>query len=196
MIGMVLFGFGIAVMVRADLGLVPWDVLHQGIARNTPLTIGVAGIITSLFVVGLWFPLGEKIRAGTVVNAISIGLVVDLSLLVLPEFTATWARWVGVTVGVLLISLATSIYIGADLGPGPRDGLMTGLARKGWSIRGARILIEIVVLAIGWAMGGTVGIGTLMFAFGVGPLVQATLPWFETTDQTYTGTEPAVQPAR
>ncbi|MCP3975599.1 MAG: hypothetical protein GY720_14030 [bacterium] len=178
LVGLVLFGIGVALMVKSELGLSPWEVLHQGLSFKTGILLGTMGIIIGLLVLVLWLPLREKLGLGTVANVMLIGVVIDLTLWRLPEeFTSTPTRWVLLVGGVALIGLATSLYIGAGLGPGPRDGLMTGLAKRGWPIGIARIGIELTVLIVGWLLGGTVGVGTLLFAFGVGPIVHMTLPW-------------------
>ncbi len=176
-IGLVLFGIGVALMVRAELGLSPWEVLHQGLSFKTGILLGTMGIIIGLLVLVFWVPLREKLGLGTVSNVMLIGVVIDLTLWQLPEFTSTPVRWILLLGGVSLIGLATSLYIGAGLGPGPRDGLMTGLAKRGWPIGIVRIGIELLVLLVGWLLGGTVGVGTVLFAFGVGPIVHMTLPW-------------------
>lgn len=171
--GLSLFGLGLALMVVADLGLSPWDVLHQGISRRTGIPIGTVVIITGFAVLLLWIPLKERIGIGTIANAIVIGLVLDGALFVLPETLENLAlRWVALLVGVVIVAVGSGFYIGAGLGPGPRDGLMTGLGRRGISIAWARAGIEITALVVGWLLGGTVGIGTVIFAFGMGPLVQ------------------------
>ena len=176
-VGLVLFGIGISLMVIADLGLSPWEVLHQGISRRTGIPIGTVGILTGIIVLVLWIPLKERIGIGTILNVILIGLVVDATLWILPDIIeAMWLRWVLMFGGTVAIAFGSGLYIGAGLGPGPRDGLMTGLARKGINIGVARVSIEIGVLVIGWLMGGTVGVGTVVFAFGVGPLVAFFLP--------------------
>lgn len=177
-VGLVLFGIGVALMVKSELGLSPWEVLHQGLSFKTGILLGTMGIIIGLLVLVFWLPLREKLGLGTVANVMLIGVVIDLTLWRLPEeFTSTPTRWALLIGGVALIGLATSLYIGAGLGPGPRDGLMTGLAKRGWPIGIARIGIELTVLFIGWLLGGTVGVGTVLFAFGVGPIVHLTLPW-------------------
>ena len=177
LVGLVLFGIGIAIMVVANLGLSPWEVLHQGISRKTGIPIGTVGIITGVLVLVLWIPLKERIGVGTILNVILIGLVVDLTLWLMPEtIDEMWLRWVLMLSGTVIIAFGSGLYIGVDLGPGPRDGLMMGLERKGINIGIARIGIEVSVLFIGWLMGGTVGVGTLVFAFGVGPLVAVFLP--------------------
>jgi uncharacterized membrane protein YczE len=176
-VGLVLFGIGIAIMVIANLGLSPWEVLHQGISLRTGIPIGTVGILTGILVLLLWIPLRERIGIGTLLNVLLIGLVVDASLWLLPDDIETmWLRWALMAGGTLIIAIGSGLYIGAGLGPGPRDGLMTGLATKGINVAAARIGIEITVLIIGYFLGGTVGIGTLVFAFGVGPLVAIFLP--------------------
>ena len=178
-VGLILFGIGIAMMVIANLGLSPWEVLHQGISRNTGIPIGTVGIITGLIVLVLWIPLKERIGVGTISNVILIGIVVDLSLWILPETVEMmWLRWVLMLGGTIVIAFGSGLYIGAGLGPGPRDGLMTGIARRGINVALARGGIEVAVLVLGWLMGGTVGAGTIVFAFGVGPLVAMFLPMF------------------
>jgi uncharacterized membrane protein YczE len=177
LMGLVLFGVGIAVMVVANLGLSPWEVLHQGISRNTGIPIGTVGIITGVLVLVLWIPLHERIGIGTILNVILIGLVVDLAIWFMPEtIDETWLRWILMLGGTVAIAFGSGLYIGTGLGPGPRDGLMMGLQRKGINVGIARIGIEVSVLVIGWLMGGTVGVGTVVFAFGVGPLVAVFLP--------------------
>ena len=179
MVGLVLFGIGVALMVVANLGLSPWEVLHQGISFRTGVSIGTVAIITGVSVLLLWIPLHERIGIGTVLNVLIIGPVVDISLWLLPETVdAMWLRWALMAGGTLIIAVGSGLYIGAGMGPGPRDGLMTGLANKGVNVAVARIGIEIAVLVIGYFLGGTVGIGTLVFAFGVGPLVAIFLPMF------------------
>lgn len=168
-----LFGLGLAFMVVADLGLAPWEVLHQGISEQTGIPIGTVGILTGILVLFLWIPLGERIGIGTVANVILIGVVIDLTLWVLPTSLENDAlRWLALLGGVLLVAIGSGFYIGVGLGPGPRDGLMTGIARRGHSIGVVRAVLEITVLIAGWLLGGTVGIGTVIFAFGIGPLVQ------------------------
>lgn len=175
--GLVLFGFGIALLVEAELGLAPWEVLHQGISINTGIPIGTVGIITGLLVLVLWIPLGERLGIGTVLNVVLIGVVIDLTLWLSPiETLETWQQWALLVAGTCIVAVGSGFYIGAGLGPGPRDGLMTGFARRGIPVGAARAGIEITVLVIGWLLGGTVGIGTVVFAFGVGPLVGWMLP--------------------
>lgn len=172
--GLVLFGFGLALMVIADLGLSPWDVFHQGVSERTGIPIGTVVIITGLLLLIVWIPLKERIGIGTIANAIVIGVVLDLSLLFLPDQIDVLAvRWLTMLLGVLLVAIGSGFYIGAGLGPGPRDGLMTGITRRtGYPLGIVRGVLEIGILIIGWLLGGTVGVGTLVFAFGIGPLVQ------------------------
>jgi uncharacterized membrane protein YczE len=176
LLGLVLCGVGIALMVEGDLGLGPWDVLHQGIAERTGIPIGVATIAVGAAVMVLWLPLREHPGLGTVLNVLLIGVVLDLTLLVLETPDLLALRAAMMLSGPVLFGLGTGLYIGAGLGPGPRDGVMTGLARRGLPIGGARTGIEVSVLAIGWLLGGTAGAGTLVFAFGVGPVVHWALP--------------------
>ena len=176
-LGLVLVGVGIAAMVAAGLGLGPWDVLHQGISRLTGIPIGRVGIGVGVIVLLLWLPLPERPGVGTVLNVLVIGLVIDAVLLVLDTPAALGWRIALLLSGPLLFGLGSGFYIGARLGPGPRDGVMTGLARKrGWRVGSVRTGIEVTVLAAGWALGGTVGVGTLLFAVTIGPLVGFFLP--------------------
>jgi uncharacterized membrane protein YczE len=174
-IGLVLFGLGIALMVHADLGLGPWDVLHQGISRRTGIPIGTVGILVGAVLLLTWIPLRERVGIGTVANTLVIGLVIDGTLWLLPESAPLGLRLVEVPVAIVLVALGSGFYIGAGLGPGPRDGLMTALARRGvGSIRAVRTGIEVTVLVLGWLLGGTVGWATAIQALTIGPLVQ----WF------------------
>jgi uncharacterized membrane protein YczE len=174
--GLVGFGVSLAFMVRADLGLGPWDVLHQGIARHLGVQIGWVTIGVSALVLLAWIPLRQRPGLGTVSNAVLVGLVVNAALDVLPAVTTLPTRVMLLAVGTLLNALSTGLYIGAGLGPGPRDGLMTGLAARGYSVRAARTAIELAALLLGAVLGGTVGIGTVVYAVGIGPLVHYTLP--------------------
>ncbi len=176
--GLVLFGFSIALMIRGDLGVAPWDVLTVGVTRWVPLSFGQITIALSFVVLLLWIPVGERPGIGTLANAFIIGLAVDASLVWLPVVDGWLPRTGLMLAGVVLNGLAGAIYIGAQLGRGPRDGLMTGLARRtGRSLRLVRTLIEVVVLGIGLALGGSAGLGTAVFALAVGPLTQFFLPW-------------------
>ena len=175
-VGLALFGIGIGLMVQADLGLAPWDVLHQGLSRQFGLSIGTWVILVSVVVLLAWIPLREPFGIGTILNAIIIGVMLDVTAAVVPLAEETWLQWVMLLFGIGLVGFASGMYIGANLGPGPRDGLMTGIARRGPSIRLTRTLIEVSVLVIGVILGGTFGIGTILFAFLVGPIVQFFLP--------------------
>jgi uncharacterized membrane protein YczE len=170
--GLVLFGASIALMVRAGLGLGPWDVLHQGLSRQTGLPLGWVVIAVAAVVMLAWVPLRQRPGFGTLSNVVLVGLAIDATLGVLPRPESLPARSVFLGTGIVSNGLATALYIGAGLGPGPRDGLMTGLAQRGHSIRLVRTLIEIAVLTVGWLLAGTVGIGTVAYAVSIGPLVQ------------------------
>ena len=184
MLGLVLFGVGLALMVIADLGLSPWDVFHQGVSTRTGIPIGTVVLITGLLLLITWIPLKEKIGIGTIANAVVIGLVLDAALFLFPDrIDLLAARWAAMLVGVLIVAVGSGFYIGAGLGPGPRDGLMTGITRRtGFPLGLVRAVLEIGVLIVGWALGGTVGIGTLVFAFGIGPLVQFFLKRLQVID--------------
>ena len=172
--GLVLFGMGIALMVRADLGLAPWDVLHQGVAERTGIAIGNVTILTGVVVLLLWIPIRERPGLGTLLNVLVIGVVVDATLAVVDAPEAMWLRITFLVLGIFAFGPGSGLYIGAGLGPGPRDGLMTGLARRGHSVRVVRTGIELAALGVGALLGGRVGIGTVAFALTVGPNVH----WF------------------
>jgi len=182
LLGLVCFGVGIGLMVRADLGLAPWDVLHQGVAERTGISIGVVTILTGIVVLLLWIPIRERPGLGTVLNVLVIGVVVDLTIAVVDRPDAMWQRIGLLVLGVYLFGPGSGWYIGAALGPGPRDGLMTGIARRGHSLRVVRTGIELTVLAIGAALGGSVGVGTVLFALTVGPNVHWHLDHMEMPD--------------
>src|ERR1700754_1996240 len=176
LVGLCGYGFSMAVMVRAGLGLDPWDVFHQGLARHTGMTIGIASAVVGVAVLLAWIPLRNRPGVGTVANVIVIAITVDAGMALLPTPSALPVRVAMMLGGVVLNAFATVVYIGAGMGPGPRDGLMTGLvARTGLSVRLVRTSIEATVLTVGWLLGGTVGVGTLVYAFGIGPLVQLVL---------------------
>jgi uncharacterized membrane protein YczE len=182
MVGLIAFGFGIALMVEAGLGLGPWEALHQGIARQTGLAIGTVSVLLGIPILALWWPLGERPGIGTLFNVVSIGTATNLGIVLLPtpsmdpSLAAYAVRVAVMLLGVAVIAVGSGLYLSTDLGPGPRDGLMTGVHHRfGWSIRRSRTVLEVIVLAIGWALGGTVGLGTLVFAFGIGPMVQIVL---------------------
>ena len=176
-VGLALYGVSLAFVLRAGLGLAPWDVLHQGLAEHLDATVGQMVIAVSFVVLLLWIPLRERPGFGTFANAVLVGVFVDLALLVLDPAQAWPVRVLLLLGGVLLNGLATALYIGASLGPGPRDGLMTGLVRRtGRSVRLVRTAIEVTVLVVGFLLGGTVGVGTLLYAFAIGPVAHALLP--------------------
>lgn len=174
--GLALFGASVALMVRADLGLSSWDVLHQGLAARTGLPLGWIVNGVALLVLLLWFPLRQRPGVGTVANVALVGLALDAVLAVLPPPTALPTRVGLLLLGILLNGVATGLYLGARLGPGPRDGLMTGLAARGLPVGRVRTGIELAVLAVGWLLGGTVGPGTLLYALSIGPLAQFLIP--------------------
>lgn len=178
-VGLVLYGTSLAMMVRAELGLAPWDVLHSGLASHLPLDLGQTLVCVSFLVLLLWIPLREMPGVGTISNALVIGFAADGGLAVLDR-PGPWAARVALMLGgVALCGLASALYIGAGLGPGPRDGLMTGLARRtGRSIRLVRTLLEVSVVLIGLVLGGRLGVGTVIYALAIGPLTQAMMPAF------------------
>ncbi len=178
-VGLVAYGASLGLMVRGDLGLAPWDVLHSGFIEHVPITLGQAVILFSFVVLVIWIPLREKPGIGTISNAFVVGLSADATLALLERPDALAARVALMLGGVLLCGLATAVYVGAQLGRGPRDGLMTGLHRTtGLSLRLVRTGLEVAVVVIGLAMGGVLGIGTLVYAFGIGPIAQALMPYF------------------
>jgi uncharacterized membrane protein YczE len=179
-IGLLLYGLAAALQVRSGLGLDPWDVFHQGLARHFGLAIGTLVILVGAAVLLLWIPLRQRPGLGTISNVILVGLSLNWSLAVLPQHAGFGWRVPEMLGGIVLCGIATGMYIGASFGPGPRDGLMTGLARRtGRSIRIVRTGIEVTVLSAGWLLGGTVGIGTVLFALAIGPLAQFFLPVFD-----------------
>lgn len=165
-----------ALLLRANLGSMPWDVFHQGLARITGLSFGTIAVIVGAAVLLAWIPLRQRPGLGTISNVVVIGLAADGWLAVLPEAGTMPTRIGYLTLGIGLNGVATALYIGARFGPGPRDGLMTGLAARGHSIRLVRTSIEIAVVGTGWLLGGTLGVGTIAYALSIGPLVQALLP--------------------
>jgi uncharacterized membrane protein YczE len=179
MLGLTLYGVSLAMMVESHLGLDPWDVLHDGVAQRLPLTFGTVVIVTGALVLLLWWPLRQMPGLGTVANVVVIGIASDVALLAIDQPASLGGRWALLLSGVVLNGLAGGLYIGAQLGPGPRDGLMTGLVRRtGWSVRLVRTSIEVSVLAVGFLLGGTVGLGTVIYALAIGPLLQLFLPLF------------------
>lgn len=178
-IGLTCYGVSTAMLVRADLGADPWNVFHLGVGKLLSLNIGVVMIITGALVLLLWIPLRQRPGLGTISNVIVLGLAADATLALMPPLESLLARSALLAAAVIVNALATGMYIGAGFGAGPRDGLMTGInARFGWSVRTVRTAIEISVLLLGWAMGGTFGVGTVLYALTIGPLIQLCLPWF------------------
>ncbi len=179
-LGLCLYGVSLALMVRANLGLDPWDVFHQGLAERAGLSLGTVLILVGAAVMLLWIPLRQKPGLGTLSNIFVIGLAADAALWLVPDLRGLPLRGASLVAGVVLNGVASAAYIGAGMGPGPRDGLMTGLVRRtGWPIRWTRMGIEATVLVLGWLLGGSVGVGTLLYAVAIGPLIQRFLPWFE-----------------
>ena len=177
-VGLVLYGVSEALMLAPAVGVDPWDVFHTGLARMTGIPVGTVLIIIGGAVLMLWIPLRQRPGLGTIANIFVIGIIVDVMLSAMPAPHALWLRWAMFVAGVVLNGVATGLYIGAGLGAGPRDGLTTGLAARGRSIRVVRTSIELSVLVVGWLLGGNVGAGTLLYAVGIGPLVHYTIPWF------------------
>jgi uncharacterized membrane protein YczE len=169
-VGLLALGIGIALMVEARLGVSPYDVLHQGLADLTGLSFGTVVILLGVIVLIFWIPLGQRLGIGTIVNTLTVGLIVDAFLDLNPDPQTLAVRWVYLLAGILVIAFGVGLYIGAGLGPGPRDGLMTGIAAKGYPLWIVRTGLELTALLAGWLLGGDVGIGTLLFAFGIGPL--------------------------
>ena len=187
MCGLALYGFSLTLLLRAELGLDPWDVFHQGLADTVGWSLGTVIVLTSFAVLALWIPLRERPGIGTVANAVLVGLGVEVFSAVIPEIDDLWLRWLLLALGVVGNGVATGMYIGAGMGPGPRDGLMTGIARRRGTVRVVRTGIELTVLAIGIVLGGTFGIGTVVYAVAIGPLAHVFLPIF---------TRVAARPAR
>lgn len=175
--GLILYGVSMAMMIRGQLGLDPWDVFHYGVAEHLPVSFGVVVIGVGVLVLVLWIPLRQWPGLGTVANAVVIGVVTDLALALLSAPDALWARAALMLGGIVLNGIASAMYIGSQLGPGPRDGLMTGLVRRtGLSVRLVRTFLEVSVLTVGWVLGGVVGVGTVLYALLIGPIVQVFLP--------------------
>jgi uncharacterized membrane protein YczE len=178
LVGLFLYGIAIALMVRAGIGVSPWDVLTQGVSKQTGLPFGLVTNLIGVAVLLLWIPIRQRPGVGTVLNVLIIGPSAQLGLWLIPQQTSPVIQGLVYTGGLVLLAMATGLYIGARLGPGPRDGLMTGLhKRTGWKIWIVRTAIEVTVLTIGWLLGGQVGIGTVAFALLIGPMVNFTLPW-------------------
>lgn len=178
-VGLFLYGVSLALMVRGALGLAPWDVLHSGFIRHVPMSLGQAVVLFSFVVLVLWIPLREMPGLGTISNAVVVGLSADATLAVLDRPDAILTRVALMVGGVVLCGFASALYIGAQLGRGPRDGLMTGLSRRtGLSLRLVRTGLEVAVVVIGLLLGGVLGVGTVAYALAIGPLTQLMLPWF------------------
>lgn len=178
-VGLGLYGLSTAMFIRSDLGVDPWDVFHLGVAIQLGMSIGTVIILTGAAVLLLWIPLRQLPGLGTISNVICIGLAADATMALIPEMTSLPLRVALLVAGIVVNSIATGMYIGAGFGPGPRDGLMTGIhARLGWSIRSVRTAIEVSVLLIGIVLGGSFGVGTVLYALTIGPLIQICLPWF------------------
>ena len=178
-IGLTLYGVSMAVLVRSGLGLDPWDVFHYGVAQRTGLSMGVVTIMVGVLVLLLWIPLRQWPGVGTVANALWIGIALDLTLRWFPPVEGLGWRAFWLVVGIVSNAMAGGLYVGSQLGPGPRDGLMTGLHRRtGVSIRLVRTSLEVTVLSVGWLLGGVVGVGTVLYALSIGPLVQFFLARF------------------
>ncbi|MFK3710481.1 YitT family protein [Leclercia adecarboxylata] len=178
-VGLSLYGLSTAMFVRADLGADPWNVFHLGVAKLLAMDIGTVIILTGVLVLLLWIPLRLRPGLGTISNVIAIGLAADVALTFIPAIDSLMARSLLLVSAVIVNALATGMYIGAGFGAGPRDGLMTGInARTGWSVRSVRTAIEVSVLLLGWLLGGTFGVGTVLYALSIGPLIQICLPWF------------------
>jgi uncharacterized membrane protein YczE len=176
--GLVLYGVTAAMLVLAGLGLDPWDVLHQGLSRAIGLGIGTWAIIVSFVVLMAWIPLRQRPGLGTLLNVVVVGAVIDLVLALASPPHSAWARVLLLVGGVIGNGIATGLYIGAGMGPGPRDGLSVGIADRGHSMRVVRTAIEATVLATGFLLGGTVGIGTVLYALAIGPITHQTIPAF------------------
>ena len=180
LVGLALYGAGCAIMVRAGIGLDPWTVFAQGVSLQTGIGIGWVTNIVGFLVLLLWIPLRQKPGVGTLANILLVGTSMQAMLAVFPAIDGFALQVLVFLLGMMLVAFASGLYIGADFGPGPRDGLMTGLrARFGWPIWAARLVVEASVLLAGWLLGGSVGLGTILFALGIGPLVHRTLPLFD-----------------
>ena len=189
-----LFGLAMALLLEAHAGLDPWNVFHQGITRHVDLTIGQVTIISSLALLAAWVPLRQRPGLGTFANALVVGPVIDLGVAWIPAAHGTLEQGLFMVVAILASAVATGLYVGAGWGPGPRDGLMTGLAARGIPMGAARAGIELTVLVAGWLLGGSVGVGTVAFALAIGPLVHRAMPWLAVREAPAAGRRPASPP--
>jgi uncharacterized membrane protein YczE len=176
LVGLVLFGFSDGLILQAALGLDPWDVLHQGLARTFGGQVGTWTILASIVVLLLWLPLRSRYGVGTLLNAVLVGLCINLTVWLVPVMHVLAAKIALLVGGVLLNGVATGLYIGGGFGPGPRDGLTTSIAARGYPIRVVRTAIEVTVLVVGWLLGGSVGLGTVVYAAAIGPITHVTIP--------------------
>ncbi|KGD80240.1 membrane protein [Tatumella morbirosei] len=178
-LGLTLYGISCGMYMHTGLGADPWDVFHLGVAQTLSANVGTVMIVTGALVLLLWIPLRQRPGLGTLSNVVVLGLAAAAALAVMPPLTSLTARWLMLAAAIVLNAIATVMYICAGFGPGPRDGLMTGLHRRtGWSLRLIRTSIEVTVLLIGWALGGNFGPGTIIYALAIGPMIQFFLPWF------------------
>ncbi|QIG40517.1 hypothetical protein G5T42_14405 [Microbacterium sp. 4R-513] len=181
LVGLVLYGIGCALTVEAGLGVDPWTVFAEGVSIHTGIGIGWMTSIIGFLVLLLWIPLRQKPGIGTIANIVLVGTSMQFALSVIPPMSGVAAQFAALFGGILLVAVASGLYIGAHFGPGPRDGLMTGMhSRLGWPIFACRALVELSVLFVGWLLGGTVGVGTVLFAVLIGPLVHLALPLLDT----------------
>lgn len=170
LLGLLVLGTGIGLTIEARLGVSPYDVLHQGLAEVTGLSFGAVVVLLGLAILVVWIPLGQRFGVGTLINTLTVGFIIDFWLHVIDHPDDLVLRWAMLLTGVVITALGIGLYIGAGLGPGPRDGLMTGIAAKGYPLWAVRTGLELVALVAGWALGGDVGVGTILFAFAIGPL--------------------------
>ena len=178
-VGLTLYGISCGMYMHTGLGADPWDVFHLGVAHTLSVNVGTVMIVTGALVLLLWIPLRQRPGLGTLSNVVVLGLAAAAALAIMPPLTSLTARWLMLAAAIVLNAIATVMYICAGFGPGPRDGLMTGLHRRtGWSLRLIRTSIEVIVLLIGWALGGNFGPGTIIYALAIGPMIQFFLPWF------------------
>lgn len=183
LVGLVLFGAALALLVQAHLGLDPWNVFNQGVSLHTGLSLGTITVLSSLALLLIWIPLKQRPGLGTVANALIVGPVLDLGLAIFPAPDALAWRISFLVASIVLLAVASGLYLGAGWGAGPRDGLMRGLADLGMPVFAARAAVEITVLVVGWLLGGSVGVATVVFALSIGPLVDRALPRFRLAER-------------